>query len=729
MARRDRLQGFGFAMACILIAQVTPQWMPRAGASAAPASLDSLARDVERAESLRDVKNLQRTYAQYAQYGLWNEMSSLFASDGVFQDGSQQLTGPVAIARYLTDHHGNGQQGLLGRALETALIAAPVVNLSTDGKTARGRWDAMVLRSDRSGNASIEGGIFENTYVLERGIWKFADMHFYPLYAGPYETGWTNIGGMDLPIVPYHYDGDTAGVPIPKPTGTAAKTSATLASLEKRIRVLNDEDRVRNLQAVYNYYVDRKMWDDVADLFADDGVLEIGGLGVYDGPNGVRKAMERMGPAGLTHGQLNDHLVFDDVAQILSGGAEARVRGYELGLVGEADKGEAHWEVNVFDNRFVKEGGVWKVREMRLFPLFRSDYHQGWGKSRQQESVPGGNLAPDHSPPAADRGAAETLIPAFHALNPVTKQRVVLPPGKKFIATADLTKRIAPLGALPVSGAQDQRLVEAARLLAVAEAYDGAENVNSAYGHVIDDFKWTDMAKLFGKHGAKEVPFAGYYAGFDRIDRAVFLEYGDTQVAGRAGIAFHWLIQPVILVATDGRSARAHSYLFHPDTNKRLGSAGLFGAMYPDNQFVLEDGVWRFWNLSLDEPYFSMVGGWTGGWSGKAPPRPAGAPPAPRATPPVNPSAPQHYFGAQLVAKFAPDVPITTLGKVEEHYRGGTGQTWDWPQILPMWWNYRNPVSGRSPENFLSDCIPCDYDPDMSMTRHGYLLPSGDSKN
>jgi hypothetical protein len=729
MAQRYHLHGLRSAVVWFLVAQGTALWMSGAGALAAAPSIDSLARDVERAESLRDVKNLQRTYAQYAQFGLWNEMASLFASDGVFQDGSQQLTGPAAIAKFLTDHDGNGQQGLPARAIETALIAAPVVNLSVDGNSAKGRWDAMILRSDASGNASIEGGIFENTYAREHGVWKFAVVHFYPLYAGSYESGWTNIDGKDLPIVPYHYDGDTAGVPIPDPVGTPAKASATVATLQTRIRVLNDEDRVRNLQSAYNYYVDRKMWDDVADLFANGGVLEIGGLGVYDGPKGVRRAMERMGPAGLDHGQLNDHLLFDDVAQILSGGTEARMRGYELGLVGEADKGEARWEVTVFDNRYVKVGDVWKVREMRLFPVFRSDYHLGWGKSREQEALPSGNLAPDHSVPAADRGAADALIPAFHAVNPVTKRPVALPAGKKFITTRDLTRPIAPSRASQAAGTEESRIQEAARLLAVSKAYDGAENVNSAYGHVIDDFKWTDMSKLFGKHGAKEVPFAGYYAGFERIARAVFLEYGDTQVAGRAGIAFHWLIQPVILVAADGRSARAHSYLFHPDTNKRPGGAGLFGAMYPDNQFVLEDGVWRFWNLSLDEPYFAMVGGWKGGWSGKAPPRPAGAAPAPLATPPVNPAAPQHYFGAQLVAKFAPDVPITALGKVEEHYRGGTGQTWDWPQILPMWWDFKNPVSDRTPENLLPDCIPCAYDPDMSMTRHGYLLPPTGREN
>ena len=670
-----------------------------APAFAAP-SRDALARDVERAESLRAVKSLQYHYAQYAQFGLWDQMGALFADQGVMDAGDDHVAGKKAIAAFLTQHYGGGRQGLGSGVVHTALIAAPVVNLSADGQSAKGRWDGMFLRGDGKGNASLEGGVYENDYVRQGGVWKIARLHFYPQYAGPYETGWTNVGGKDLPIVPYHYDGDTAGLPIPAPVGDAPATKATLAQLEERIRVLNDEDKVRNLQAAYNYYVDRRMWDDVVDLFARNGVVEIGGAGVYKGPKGVRRAMERMGPAGLTHGQLNDHLLFDDTAQVMPGGREARVRGFELAMAGDADSGEEHWEVNVLDNRFVKEGGVWKVREMRLFPLLRSDYHAGWGRS------PGG---------------LEGIIPAFHAANPATGLKIPLPAGKRWAAVADLTGPIPAAAPAAPSLKGDARLADDARRLAVSTAYDAAENLNSAYGHLIDDFQWKDMAKLFGKHGAKEVPFAGYYAGADRIAQSVFLEYGDSQVTGRAGIAFHWLIQPVIMVAPDGRSASARGYLFHPDTAKAPGSADIFGAMYPDNQFVLEDGTWRIWNLSLDEPYFSMPGGWAGGWSSK--PRSRSQPAPPPASLAQRPGAPVHYIGAALVNKFEPDVRITALGVREEHYRGGTGEVWEWPQILPMWWGYKNPVSGRTPENFLPDCVPCDFNPDLSMARHGYLLP------
>lgn len=693
---------------------------------------DELARDVDRAESMRAVKNLQRTYAQYSQYGLWNEMADLFAREATYIFDDETIKGRKAIGDYLTSR-GDGQQGLKPGAVHTQIIDHPVVNLSADGESAKGRWYGFSLLSDDKGNASIQGGVFENEYVREDGKWKIRVHHFFPQYDGPYETGWHNWKGQDVGILPYHFTPDESGVPIPAPLGAPAKSKVSLAELEERIAVMNDESLVRNLQASYGYYVNRRMWDDVTDLFTADGVYEVGGVGVYKGTTGIRKAVGRMGPAGLTHGVLNDRLQFDTVVSFASGRREAHVRGMELGLLGDADKGEAYWEVSVYDNRFVKEDGLWKVREMRVFPLFRSEYSTGWGKNRIVETALKGALVPDMPLPPDDvahAGEHDRIIPAFVSTHPVTGKPVTAPKGLKLVATKPLTAAIAGPPSKKLSTDIAARVKEAARRLMVAKAYDGVEHVSSSYGFFADDSQWNWLSELFGKTGTKQIPFAGYYTGYDRISHGLFLEYGDpvSLSAKKASIAFHWRIQPVINVAPDGRSARVRTYLFHPNTSKQ-GSGTLFGAMYPDDHLILEDGIWRLWNLSLDEPYFEMPN-WKGGWSA-AKDRPVVAQ-TPRAAPPpvpvpANPNAPprpRRFVGAALVAEFRPDVPITELGKLQEHFRGGTGEPWEWPKILPMWWGYKNPVTGRQPELFLEDCVPCGYSPNMSMVKHGYLLPT-----
>src|SRR5690606_11149831 len=103
-------------------------------------------------------------------------------------------------------------------------------------------------------------------------------------------------------------------------------TDAKLAGLQARIDSLNDEDRIRNLQSAYGYYADRKMWDDVIDLFADDSAVEISDQGIWRGPASVRRWLESIGAANLAHGQLNDRLQNDVTVTIAPGGNEAFAR-------------------------------------------------------------------------------------------------------------------------------------------------------------------------------------------------------------------------------------------------------------------------------------------------------------------------------------------------------------------------------------------------------------------
>ena len=120
----------------------------------ADSGLDELARDVDRVESLRAVLNLQRTYAHYAQAGLWNDVGALFTADGRFLfDGlimpEQTATGPAAIAAFLRARYGGGYEGLKANGLSTMMIDAPVANLSVDGNSAKVRAQRASARNER----------------------------------------------------------------------------------------------------------------------------------------------------------------------------------------------------------------------------------------------------------------------------------------------------------------------------------------------------------------------------------------------------------------------------------------------------------------------------------------------------------------------------------------------------------------------------------------------------
>ncbi len=122
--------------------------------------------------------------------------------------------------------------------------------------------------------------------------------------------------------------------------------------------------------------------------------------------------------------------------------------------------------------------------------------------------------------------------------------------------------------------------------------------------------------------------------------------------------------------------------------------------MYHD-RYVLEDGVWRIWELTLDEPYITPVAWKDGVWAKSKDP----------AQPPV-----------MRVANVNVDIPLTSLGRREEHFAGGP-EPRQWPTILPMWFTYTNPVSGRVPPLHQPDCVPCATHPELNLDRNGYEEP------
>jgi hypothetical protein len=624
-------------------------------------ALPALARDVERVESLRAIKTVQRLYAQYAQYGLWSEIGDLFAPQAQFTfDGQvrqgQTMTGPGQIAAFLRTRYGGGHEGLEPGDTRLMMIEQPVVTLAPNGREATGRWAVLIFLGG-GGKAAIEGGIFVNDYRMTDGRWRIAGARYFPQYAGPYETGWTNWGGGDLPIVPYHFTRDEAGVPIMAPDGAAPATAASLADLSARIRRLNDEDSVRNLQAAYGYYADRKMWDDVVDLFSADGAVESGGER-YVGKDGVRRWLETMGPAGLTHGQLNDRPQFDTTVEVAPGGNEAWVRGIELGMLAEADQEKGWWEGTAFRNRFVREDGVWKLKEVRRFTLFRSDYDLGWGADRSG--------SPDRAP-----------MPAFLGAHPVTGRAIALHGAAANAADGRLT------GPAPAAAAAPPMSLDEARIaLRRSLAYDATENVSSAYGDYLDDFQSDNFSGLLATEGFKMSAFAGYYVGRERVAEAGRRVWGPAPET-RSGVSFHWRVQPVILVSDDGRSANQRVRLFQPRTGKTVGEPrGFYGAyfysgMYHD-QYVLEDGVWRMWNLSLDEPYMGTVD-WKSGWQRARDPT----------TPPQGATSVLGARGQRLQARRAGQGPRRAAAALPRRHRRGVAVADDPADVV------RVPQSGQ----------------------------------
>ncbi len=592
--------------------------------------------DIANAEGIRAIKRLQHAFVHYAEAGDFAAMADLFATDGRLVYPPADVTGRPAIHTALRNLMADGAPGLGPDRLNVRLMLAPVVTLAADGRSGKGRWHEFGLIGTYGKSARWLGGIHENDYVLEDGVWKIATLDFHPQFAGPYETGWRNIGAT-VPFVPYHYTPAEAGTPVPLDPAPRKGAALALPSLAARARALADESAVQNLQAAYGFYMDRKLWDDVADLFAPDGTIEIGGEGAYVGRASIRKGLERFGPLGLQPAQLFDHFQLVPVIEVASDGLGAQLRGIELQMLGVHGMGGA-WGISVIEMRAQKRGGTWLIARMAISPRVLADYDTGWAKELVDLDGASAIFPPDKLV-ALTTDYPRNKAPAIRFAHPVTGKR-------------------------PAPAQVNAGMAAIERDLLTAKGHDGAENVSTAYGYYIDEFKWDETADLFAADGWKELSYIGTYVGRESIRTSLFARYGRN---GRspAGAAIHQKVAPYVTVLPDGR-ARIRLKLFQINTAANPG--GYIDGIY-ENQVVREDGVWKVAGMDLD---YVFSANYVGGWAK------------------IEPGAAKRFAPKpEDAARMAPDGPLR--GAVFAPY----------PEIGPTAFHFVNPVSGRQPPMLL----------------------------
>lgn len=636
------------AIACALVA-ATLSAGPAAANEPAETERATLVHRLDQAESLRAVKRLEVSQAQFIQYRLWNAVEQLYSDDAEAIFGDRHVRGAAAIRAEWQALLGNLPEGPAAGVLSVELAMTPVVTMARDGDHAKGRWHVVTMSGRLGGSAEWTGAIMENEYTREGGVWRISKVHYYPQFAGPYDKGWTNVTD-DLKIVPYHYTPEQAGTPIPDDArpAAAAEAQADPASIAARIAALNGEDEVRNLQNIYGYYVDRKMWDDVGDLFEADGTLEIAGIGRWVGAASIRRGLERDGPPGLREGEVNDRVQVNMTVTMDPSGNAAYARGLEFGMLGQ-NGGDAFWTIATFENDYVRRDGKWRIARMRLYPQMRTDYYQGWAKSWLPEPQPASDRAPDQSlPPLQD-----AQLPAFRSPHPTTGESVRYPAGWVPVAAAG---PLAPAAALQPPSA------ELPRKLAMSVGYDAVENISSAFGNWLDDFQWRDLAALFTVDGIRLSPAAGYYVGRERIRTIQEARYGPPRQP-RSSIPMHLRVQPVVLFGPDPASAQLRTRLLQFNSN--FGRPGSMTSGIYNDAARVEAGSWRFGEVLINHLWRSP--GYAAGWARVPADFGRQAAPSPD----------------DLLRQFPPDRPLAADGYAA------------FPHVGPICFPYANPVSGR----------------------------------
>jgi hypothetical protein len=432
--------------------------------------------------------------------------------------------------------------------------------------------------------------------------------------------------------------------PPPDLSPRLAKAFARMQSIDARAERVHDIDQLRNLQASYGYYVDKALWDEVVDLFADNGTMELGLNGVYAGRNSIRKYLYSLtgGKPGLRTAEINNHFQLSPVITLAADGqsAKARWRGIiQGGIFGKGSGGD--WGEGIYENEYVRDHGLWKIKSLHFYTKFYAPYEGGWTKAPKDSALRYGKSSVRADKPTSVKYQPypARFTPPFHYENPVSTSY-------KF-------------GGAELSGAPGEAPKTVAALEAQVRALEqkldrlqGAvdvENLNASYGFYVDKSMQDAISALFAEDSTLEILGRGVFIGRDRV-----YEYMRRLGAPQAGSLFnHMQLQPFVTISADGTSAQMRTRLFV--MYGQVDRSAQWGEGIYENTFVKENGLWKYKNLHGYQTFYTN---YDSGWA-------------------------KHSAG--MFAPFAgypPDLPQSVAYEA-------------YPALFTPPFHYKNPVTGR----------------------------------
>ena len=384
-----------------------------AAAAGATGRAADLVRRAQRLEDEQSVLNLQRAYGYYLDRGLWKDAADLFSRDGSSLEVGQAgvYVGRDHIRRSLALQ---GPEGLRAGQVNDHLQVEPIVDVSPDGRTAKGRIFELAFIGGGGQPGRLVQNVEENDYVRVGGEWLIQSVHDYTILATDSDQGWGKSAlpaptvSRELPpdrppsityeVYPkiytpeLHFNNISTGKPTQYAPGTpvtaqqAAGSASTtgggdlktqVAAAERQVQRVMDFNEIDNLQSAYGYYSEKFLWSDIAALFTDDGVIEIDGTHSNRGHDGVLAFLKASGAEGPQKGALNSQLQLQPVIHVAADGRTARIRSRLLQLTRDA-QGRPMWGAGVYENELVNENGTWKFRHLRLYRTWKVYYKSGW---------------------------------------------------------------------------------------------------------------------------------------------------------------------------------------------------------------------------------------------------------------------------------------------------------------------------------------------------------------
>lgn len=174
--------------------------------AAVRSELATLSARVREGEDTEAIKKLQRSYGYYVDKALWGKVISLFSEDCEIEIAGRGVYCGIGGARIVFEQlvgrligMADGSEGLSRGQLHNHIQLQGIVHVAPDGRTAQGRWRALILVGVLGKMGHWAEGPYEMDYVKQDGIWRIRVLRWFPTFYTPYEEGWGKTG---LPMSP-----------------------------------------------------------------------------------------------------------------------------------------------------------------------------------------------------------------------------------------------------------------------------------------------------------------------------------------------------------------------------------------------------------------------------------------------------------------------------------------------------------------------------------------------
>lgn len=195
-----------------------------------------------------------------------------------------------------------------------------------------------------------------------------------------------------------------------------------IAQLQHSVGVLQDKDEILRLQYAYGYFLDNRMFREIADLFATEGAwMEIGGRGRYLGKERIHRfLLEVLG--GGRWGLLKDEVINHVQQQLFITVAEDRQRAKsraraEVQGNSPPDTPTFLFADGIYENEYIREQGQWKIQSVRVTMTYYAALERR--SLTFPTAPPSASFPPDQPSQPLARGLGRQFN-EFHFRHPVT---------------------------------------------------------------------------------------------------------------------------------------------------------------------------------------------------------------------------------------------------------------------------------------------------------------------